>query len=1284
MNLQPLGRVGGFPGAQAQGFRRRAVPPEPALPGPALPGPALPGPALPGPAPPAPAPPRDQRNRNILPPVPDTNAAAPAPLSQPLIPLTLIDAPTQRFYACAVYVFLIAWRLYDYVQVQDSGAHGSYFFKWAFIDAVYLFSLPHLRIPWLELSSDFVLFAFFVTVIGDWWLMYNIPLPFQGWLLAMLKVFYDKELAISEHNVKLSNILHNSSLIMGKQIINILPEGAAFLNPKQEPYCLSPDQPVVTVPIYFNATVPVEVELVRFDLDTNIQESVKLGSREIREISRHATASMEDGVVGAYRYDMTLKKPGAYRLRKVLDEYKLEVQRLTQPTYIVPCPKARVRNAESSTRCLGDLSNLSLEVQGTPPLKIYYSRTINGKDHSFHFQSLQPDGFTSPLLGSQPSSELILSDDLDFSWARSQKVPVGLNESMNNAGEWQYSVDQVHDAFGNKVSYEQEDDQEPKPKPKNLYQNFIVRERPRATLSGCDLRNPLKIAKGKSTKLPTSIRLPKKTSEGVSHTLTWHFSPIGTLSKSGDHGDVVKTRTFTTKNVNDQPTISEPGLYTLKSISCDSCEGEIEEPSSCLLLNPLEPTLAMRSAEIPDNCAGNPIGLRVDMDLVGTPPFTVFYDVIKGQETRKESVKIPSLRHQLELLPRDAGRYEYRFRRLQDAVYNVQLPLTDEYHLEQNVKPPATAYFVKSRETMSACLDQAISLEVALLGDGPFNLEWELVHDGKRKSGKQSNISSDRFTIETAPLSVGGDYSLALKSIQDKSGCKVFLQEEVKISVRRQKPRAAFGLLENKRSTTVVEAPQYNLPLRLSGDRPWKVSYRNLNSTAGTQIRVAQSANDFLEAKEPGIYEIVRVEDHQCPGTVDPKAKIFELKWFPRPGLSLVPTGTIQATNEKHKFIKKDVCEGDVDGFEVALRGSPPYNVQYDVRSKPKTGSVSVARKEIDAVLSKASIQMDTAKAGIYSYSFSALSDSLYKNDERQSTPLTLEQTVNPKPSASFVKPGQTFKSCLSDEIDQRIPVKLEGKAPFFLELEIRHQSGNFPEIYRIPNIQTNSYDIQIPRQYLRLGSQQIRIRTVRDDNGCQLEADVGGPVVRFQLYDSPAIHPLEQKTDYCVGERIGYTLLGAPPFEINYSFGGRNMRAKSQTTTFRRVAESPGEFTITSIRDKASECSATVNLTRTIHPLPAVRMSKGRVVQVDIHEGSEVEVLFDFEGTPPFEFTYTRSTNARKGYKSQVVETRHEVSEGYSKVIMASLEGTYQVVSIRDKYCSYSTGPVTVKDTDQ
>jgi nucleoporin POM152 len=41
---------------------------------------------------------------------------------------------------------------------------------------------------------------------------------------------WDSELAISERSVKPGAILHNASLILGKQIINILPEGYVLLS----------------------------------------------------------------------------------------------------------------------------------------------------------------------------------------------------------------------------------------------------------------------------------------------------------------------------------------------------------------------------------------------------------------------------------------------------------------------------------------------------------------------------------------------------------------------------------------------------------------------------------------------------------------------------------------------------------------------------------------------------------------------------------------------------------------------------------------------------------------------------------------------------------------------------------------------------------------------------------------------------------------------------------------------------------------------------------------------
>ena len=53
---------------------------------------------------------------------------------------------------------------------------------------------------------------------------------------------------------------------------------------------------------------------------------------------------------------------------------------------------------------------------------------------------------------------------------------------------------------------------------------------------------------------------------------------------------------------------------------------------------------------------------------------------------------------------------------------------------------------------------------------------------------------------------------------------------------------------------------------------------------------------------------------------------------------------------------------------------------------------------------------------------------------------------------------------------------------------------------------------------------------------------------------------------------------------------------------------------------------------------------------------------------------SYTRSTNAQKGKRSVIIETKQETSYEYSKTIRASDEGTYEVVAIRDKFCAFST----------
>ncbi|KAH8592232.1 hypothetical protein B0O99DRAFT_577063 [Bisporella sp. PMI_857] len=1219
------------------------------------------------------SPPTSSKTRSPLPTVPAASLATSS--SDSLIPDNLVSHPTQRLYATSAYAILLVWCLYDWWKlVEDDTTSMGLFLKWNCIFAIYTYGLPQLQIPWLEWTSAMSSVIFCCHAILTGMLMFRVPLPIEGWLLFFTKTLFDRELSVLENSVRPARILHNSSLIMGKQIINILPEGTATMNPEASPFCVDNTHPSVSIPIRFNQTSPIHVELLRFDFDTNTNETIVLSSKE-----RKRRYEDKEHTLAVISY--IAKKPGIYRLHKIIDESKLEVQRRISDTLVVKCPRVTV-TAAGTDKCVGDLSDLTMEIEGTPPLKIVYTRTAHKEESIHHFQSIQPENFASPLLGSTRASTLIVPGSQDLSWARTQRIKVPLNESMTPGGLWMYSIDEIHDAVGNvhNFSARGEDGEHVYPRGSHLQHGFSVHERPLAQLRGCDSRIPLMVASGKSAQLPVNYVYPKL----GPHTLTWKFSPKDTLTASGDHGDAAIVEEFSAKTTENTPTIREPGLYTLLGVKNKHCAGEIREPASCLLLNPPEPSLSISSENINDKCAGNSIGLLVDLDLIGTPPFVVRYEIITKQGANFTEIEVDGLRHQLELKPKDAGHFTYRFTSIDDAVYKGHQLKGSDLVLEQDVKPPASAYLRKPPWPIDGCIEQPVEMNVELLGEQPFTLEYELVHGGTRKKSKVKDIYSDLYRIKTDQLDRGGEYSLALASVQDKTGCKIFLNSESKFTVRHQRPKASFGHIEGKHKTTEIEGSPITLPLRLTGRAPWTIEYRNLNDTSEKiYSHVAKFNNDFIKINEGGVYELLRITDDKCPGTVDPLAAKFEVDWLPRPQLKVADTAVL--IQEGDKYRKREICEGDIDALEVNLIGSPPYRVKYKVRHKPQHGSATIINKDFDAALGLSTIAMETRQAGIYDYTFSELSDALYEHDPKKMTPLVVEQKVNRKPSATFIKPGQSYKYCKEELAgDEVIPIKLEGSPPFSLEIDIKHQSSSRPETVKIANIETNYYDFRIPHRVLSLGVHHVSVRKVRDSNGCQQKTEYGAPNVQVQVYDVPTIYPLEARVDYCVGERISYTLSGTAPFEIFYNFEGVQRKAKSANTNFRRIAEKPGTFTITAVSDKASDCKASTAITKIIHEMPSVKISKGRQVEVDIHEGGEAQILFEFWGTPPFEFTYTRSTNAKKGQKSKVLETRHEVSEEYSRVIQSSQEGTYEVVAIKDKFCSFSTQALGSKKSNQ
>lgn len=1227
------------------------------------------------------------RRKEKLPEIPalQQSAAASQP-REPLISESLIDAPSQRLYAVTIWVALWSWKVYDFYNLQESEEQSLWLFmKWVALDGMWSFGLPAFRIPWLEWSSATMTLLFCAHALADGMMMFRIPVPISAGLAALGRSIWGAyELALNEHKVNPRTIEFNESLILGRQTIHILPEGSAILNANGAPFCIDNASPEVKLPITINSTNPISMQLLRIDLDTHANETIQISKSQIKtmhkEASRMSTYSDKPNEPKILYY--SVKKAGLYSLQKVIDESNLEVSRKrTDHTVVVPCPKANLLPAQSD-RCKGELSNVELEAIGTPPMRVKYRRIVNQQTQESTFESIQPENFISPLLKANHEDAVVVPTKIDVEWAKPQTVHVPLSEGMGTAGRWIYSLLEVTDGFGNKIKYTNHDHEftdRHNPKSGRLHQAITVHERPTINLRGCSPQNPLNVAKDSWAYLPVqyhSTSTGRGTAPGTPYHIQYKFTPQVDISANGEHSAHAKMINVTIKDIKQLPSIQAAGLYTITGVSTDFCSGDIFEPASCLLQNPPEPSMTIEAEEISDKCAGSPIGLRVNLNLTGTPPFDIHYTVHKNGDRHHISPieRVNGLRSQLELTPRDAGEYTYQFTSISDAVYKDRRL---GQQLKQTVKPAASAS-IKHLQKKVACIDERISFLVGLHGEGPFALAYEIIHNGKRKEYELVDINMPEINLDTEELHEGGDYTIALVSIKDRMGCIEALRDEAKISVRHQIPRASFGQLDGRRTVESLQGKKVQLPLRLAGEAPWSISYLDAKGLEH-QLRLSQP-NDWITVEQEGKYQLTKVEDGFCPGQVDDTAKDFHVNWIPRPELEL-PVGEVTQSGPR-SFVRAPVCEGEEDAIDLLFQGASPYRVRYEQSVKLTHGTMAPKQKDLRAAVRSGSLRMETGQAGIYDYRLYELDDTNYAHSPEHFKPIYIRQTVNPRPSAAFVNPGKTFSYCsVESEGEEVIPIQLHGEPPFDVEVEVKHHGTGRPEALSIPNIKGTSHNIRIPHSKLQRGKSAVVLRRISDSRGCSRLLDSTTARVQISVHDAPTITPLEAHEDFCVGERINFVLSGHPPFNVLYEFEGQKRKAVASSTTFRRLAEKPGTFTVTGITDGASNCLAPMNITRHIHGLPSVRVSHGKDSYVDIHEGGEADILLDFGGVPPFEFTYTRSSNTEKGgrKKGVIMDMRHEISQEHSMRIRATEEGTYEVVAIRDRYCSYAKPGIDV-----
>lgn len=1048
--------------------------------------------------------------------------------------------------------------------------------------------------------------------------------------------------------------MNNNSHIQGKYTVHILPEGyasvkkkntaiqrpliltaihsAAQLNPEAHCFCIGDTSPYVTIPIRINGTQPINIELTRIDLETASAELITLNHKELKKL--YKKADREDGP-DLRHLPYTVKQPGLYRLTRVTDISQLEVRVYRSEALVVQCPKANLKIPDSRKidKCRGDMSDMALQIQGLAPLQLTYSREVKGKSTMFTVQSIHPEGFESPLLaGFNSDGTLAEQGDHTLSWAQRREILVPLNESLSDPGNWAYSIDKVIDGCGNVVDYNAlfEDGDYVAPKKSSLSHRLTVHDRPKIRFMGCDPQSPVDLPKGVSSELPLQLLSLR---DDAPYSVRFAFTPTRLLQSASEHAPDAVSRDFALKGLTGAVTIKEPGLYTIKQFASSFCPGEVMEPASCLVITPPEPSMSMESDEILDKCTGSSIGLTIDLTLVGSPPFQLNYRMIKdGGVPLIKTLVIDRTRHQVRFTPEDAGHYAYEFFSLHDKNYaNIKLD-SKLNRVEQTVKPLAGASFVDPSPRKKCCIDEPVEFNVKMQGTPPLNLHYDLIHNGKRHRMTETNITTAIHTIRTPPLTEGGEYALALTTVEDNSGCKIYLESEAKVDVRWQRPKIQFAPIEGKTSIRALEGKTVDIPIRLMGESPWTVKIRNTDRDEPAKTLKFTGTNSLLTVKDAGTYVLEEVHDSGCPGSVPkPEDNKFKISWIDRPKLRLAESASTSRKGEH--FVRQDVCEGDEDAVELAFTGSPPFTVDYERTFRPEgvhesRRAVEQMPQQLRAGLGVATVRLETNRAGLYQYKFMRIADGLYDSvrESMLKSPFMLEQTVHSRPTTAFADPSKVYKYCLDAGAgDDIIPIHLHGTPPFSLTINIKHFSTGKSDVISIPHVESNIFNFHIPNHALTLGNHAVSVLKVKDARGCvRKTAAPDTPTVMVAVADMPTISPHDaNRKDYCVGDRIAFTLAGVPPFAVEYEWNGVLMKAQNQPSQFVRVAEKPGNFTITGLQDSASDCKVSVGGAGLIvHEVPSVKISGGYNVVKGIPEGDQAEIRFNFFGTPPFTFT--------------------------------------------------------------
>ncbi|KAF8921998.1 hypothetical protein CPB85DRAFT_1247129 [Mucidula mucida] len=1177
----------------------------------------------------------------------------------PLLPETYLDAPSQRLYYLSLGLLCQAIKLFDFIHyIASSDSSLGLCKKWLMVDFIYCVILSNLRIPRLNHSFSVVLLQ-----IACLWFING--LLFGGVSLNFGKGASERSESVDPLSGRadspstssggffdflgLSSSYSgpNDAHLLGQHTVRMSPISTAQLNPSGATFCLTGSSDAALVPILLNNTNPTYIRYSLSSLDDTTElKAIEASRLPVMQVVKSTIPSKVDDDYDEYDDDegenessnndplhsslqrtqalnhLRLTKPGRVRLDRVMDSSGIEA-RLQYPyeVLVAHCPKVQFVDEPTA------------------------AEMVNGRRESFLVEGIEGN------IGGPKSSEAPPRQRLAY-----QSLRIPLSVSTSAVGTHVYALEEVSDAVGNIVRVGSElPSLESEAHATTTTRSFQVLRRSTMSFKGCGPGQPTALRIGGEAGL--TLYASDADTFDLPLEVTVAYKPSN-ADGSGKR-DKAWVKTLTTQEHHRELTLqaSSPGEYTIQKVKGRYCNGDVLAPESCQVVERPLPSAEIEWKKIHE-CSGD-TGVSASLVMHGTPPFQVHYRIQRDKLPAQDISKtFASSRGELTLQPERSGHYVFSFQHISDANYKkVDLHGPS---IDQIIHSPASADFVgdrgaKNKRQLSSCEGASVDVEVELKGSGPWTLEIQIVGPKSSETMIVRDIETPRKTIQVPiPHTVdkqGGTFEIDLVSVEDKYKCKRPVQFP---------PTVKFYGENGKRHVTVLENEKANLPMRLTGDGPWRVRYHRLESPQQIFVAKLDTPNSFLGVTDKGMYEIIE----RC---------LSAFLRLPIPNVLGLSLRKAQHT-AWIGYRGPPICQGMVDHVDLDLSGRPPFEIMYNIAQNSDTGGTKlIDQPTFNSIQPHTRLQLQTSNPGRVYYEVKQIGDAsnaVIPRSER----LLFEQQVSMRPSAYF-KNRNRIPYCLNDQfipldhLSSDGTVIFEGTPPFRLRLTIKNVASSLVD-HRTVETYSPIWKIDLPSfEFQAVGPYLIVIDSVSDASGCDhASLDPLGSTIWVDVAETAAILPFDRREDYCVGDVAQFQLEGIPPWSISYKINGRAHVQEAKTSPFSLAQLQPGEFTITSISHQQKMCKAAVT---DLH----FNVGHGKRIYQDIHEGDQAEILFTLIGEPPFTFTYQRSEPVTKkgGKPGKVLET-HTVSRIYSKeyAIYSALEGTWTVTSISDRYCRY------------